>query len=155
FARDAGVPVVLDIDNIYAGTDRLLPLIDFLISSSTFPERMTGVSGLQPALKRLAEMSGSLFVAATLGSAGALAYFHGRFLDSSAFKVECVDTTGCGDAFHGGFIYGLLGGYSVEDTMRFAHAVAGLKCRQVGARNALPTLDEVNTLVTSGVCAPA
>jgi len=155
FARDAGIPVVLDIDNIYPGTDRLLPLIDFLISSAAFPERMTGVSGLRPALEKLAEISDSLFVAATLGSEGALAYFQGKFLHSAAFKVECADTTGCGDAFHGGFIYGLLAGYSVEDTMRFAHAVAGLKCRQVGARNALPALDEVNTLLTTGVCPPA
>jgi sulfofructose kinase len=150
FARDAGIPVVLDIDNIYPGVDRLLPLIDFLISSSTFPERMTGVAGLEPALVKLAETTGSLFVAATLGRDGALAYFRGKFLRSSAFNVSCADTTGCGDAFHGGFTYGLLTGLSVEDTLRFANAVAGLKCRQVGARSALPTLEEVQTLFGNG-----
>jgi sugar/nucleoside kinase (ribokinase family) len=147
FARKAGIPVVLDIDNIYPGAERLLPAIDFLISSATFPERMTGVAGLENALVKLAETTGSLFVAATLGSEGALAYFCGRFLRSPAFKVECVDTTGCGDAFHGGFIYGLLAGFSVEDTLRFANAVAGLKCRSVSARSALPRLEEVETLL--------
>ncbi|HTG16419.1 MAG TPA: PfkB family carbohydrate kinase, partial [Blastocatellia bacterium] len=54
------------------------------------------------------------------------------------------DATGAGDAFHGGFIYGLLTGLSVEDTLRFANAVAALKCRSIGARTALPTLEEVN-----------
>jgi sulfofructose kinase len=147
FARAAKIPVVLDIDNVYAGAERLLPLVDFLISSSAFPEQMTGVRDLAAALKRLSEMSGSLLVAATLGSEGALCYIHGQYIHSPAFKIECRDTTGAGDAFHGGFIYGLLKNLSVEETLRFANAVAALKCRALGARTALPRLDEVNALL--------
>ena len=60
-----------------------------------------------------------------------------------------VDTTGAGDAFHGGFIYGLLAGFSAEETLKFANAVAGLKCRAIGARTALPSLDEVNALLSA------
>jgi sugar/nucleoside kinase (ribokinase family) len=149
FARAARVPVVLDIDNIYEGIESLLPLVDFLVSSSTFPERMTGESDLRAALKRLSETYGSLFVAATLGSEGVLGYFHGRYVHSPAFKIDCRDTTGAGDAFHGGFIYGLLKAFSVEETLRFANAVAALKCRAVGARTALPRLDEVKALLAS------
>ncbi len=166
FAREAGVPTVLDIDNIYPGEERLLPLIDFLISSSSFPERMTGEPDLRAALKKLSEMADSSideeesgpksegitpsstpFVAATLGQEGVLAYVDGRYIHSPAFTVECRDTTGAGDAFHGGFIYGLLAGFSVEETLRFANAVAALKCRALGARGGLPTLDEVNALL--------
>ena len=148
FARDAGIPTVLDIDNIYEGGAELLPLIDFLISSNTFPLRMTGESNLRIALKKLSEMTGSLFVAATLGRDGVLAYHRGEYIHSPAFAVDCRDTTGAGDAFHGGFIYGLLAGLSAEDTLRFANAVAGLKCRAIGARTALPSLDEVNSLLS-------
>ena len=147
FAREAGVPTVLDIDNVYPGLEDLLPLIDFIISSSNFPERMTGEAGLGDALKKLSAETGSLFVAATIGEDGALAYFQGRHIHSPAFKIECRDTTGAGDAFHGGFIYGLLAGFSVERTLEFANAVAALKCRAVGARTALPTLDEVSALI--------
>ena len=147
FARAAGVPTVLDIDNIYPGAERLLPLIDFLISSSSFPERMTGESNIRAGLKRLSEMAGSSFVAATIGSEGVLAYAEGQYVHSHAFTVECLDTTGAGDAFHGGFIYGLLAGFSVEETLRFANAVAALKCRALGARTGLPTLDEVRQLM--------
>jgi sugar/nucleoside kinase (ribokinase family) len=147
YAREAGIPTVLDIDNIYPGTDRLLPLIDFIISSSSFPERLTGEPDLRAALKRLAGATGSIFVAATLGSEGVLVYFQGRYIHSPAFSVECRDTTGAGDAFHGGFIYGLLAGYGVEETLRFANAVAGLKCRALGARTALPSMLEVKTLL--------
>jgi sugar/nucleoside kinase (ribokinase family) len=147
YAREAGIPTVLDIDNIYPGADRLLPLIDFIISSSSFPERMTGEPDLRAALKRLAGATGSIFVAATLGSEGVLAYFQGRYVHSPAFAIQCRDTTGAGDAFHGGFIYGLLAGLSVEETLRFANAVAALKCRALGARTALPSLAEVERLL--------
>lgn len=149
YARQAGVPTVLDIDNIYQGADQLLPLIDFLISSSTFPERMTGETDLRIALKKLHEMTGSMFVAATLGVEGVLAYFRGDYIFSKAFAVKAVDTTGAGDAFHAGFIYGLLQGFSVEETLRVANAVAALKCRAVGARTSLPTPDEVNAMLAS------
>ena len=149
YARAAGIPTVLDIDNIYAGSEELLPLIDFLVSSTSFPLRMTEESDLQTALKKLSEMTESLLVAATLGQDGVLAYFRGRYFHSPAFTIDCKDTTGAGDAFHGGFIYGLLAGLSVEETLRFANAVAALKCRAIGARTALPTLEEVNELLES------
>jgi sulfofructose kinase len=148
YARDAGIPTVLDIDNIYEGLERLLPLIDFLISSSTFPSRMTGESDLKTALKKLSEKTGSFFLAATLGREGVLAYFHGEYIHSPAFEVDCRDTTGAGDAFHGGFIYGVLAGFSAEETLRFANAVAGMKCQAIGARTSLPSLDEVNKLLS-------
>ena len=147
FARAAGVPTVLDIDNNYPGVEELLPLIDFLISSTSFPLRLTEEADLRVALKKLQSLTGSLFVAATLGREGVLAYFQEEYIHSPAFTVDCRDTTGAGDAFHGGFIYGLLAGHSVEHTLRFANAVAGLKCRAIGARTALPTLEEVNELL--------
>jgi len=146
YARDAGVPTVLDIDNAYPGFEKLLPLIDFIVCSGTFTERITGEPDLHAGLKKLAESSGSPFVAATIGCDGVLAYFQEKFIHSPAFKVDCRDTTGAGDAFHGGFIYGLLAGFSVGETLRFANAVAGLNCRAVGARTGLPSLNEVNSL---------
>ncbi len=149
FAREAGIPVVIDIDNLYPGAEELLPLVDFLISSSSFPERLTGERDLKVALKIIHEQTGSLFVAATMGVEGVMAYFRGQYFHSPAFKVECRDTTGAGDAFHGGFIYGLLAGYSVEATLRFANAVAALKCRALGGRTSLPSRDEVNALLAS------
>lgn len=147
YARAAGIPVLLDIDNRYAGIEQLLPLIDFLISSSAFPEQVTGEPDLSSALKSLSEATGLPFVAATLGVDGVLAYFRGQYIHSPAFPIQCQDTTGAGDAFHGGFIYGLLAGYSVEETLRFSNAVAALKCRAIGARTALPALAEVNALL--------
>jgi sugar/nucleoside kinase (ribokinase family) len=143
YAREAGVPVVIDIDNIYPDAEKLFPVVDFLISSSSFPERLTGEKDMRTALKIIKEQTGSFFVAATMGVEGALAYFNGEFIHSPAFSVECQDTTGAGDAFHAGFIYGLLTGRTVEETLKVANAVAALKCRALGGRTSLPTKDEL------------
>jgi sulfofructose kinase len=143
---------VLDIDNFYPGAEELLPLIDFNVCSSDFPRRATGEADLKLALKLLHERTGSVFVASTIGQNGVLAFFAGQYIHSPAFQIECKDTTGAGDAFHGGFIYGLLMDMSVEETLRFANAVAALKCRGIGARTTLPTLDEVTGFLATATC---
>jgi sulfofructose kinase len=83
----------------------------------------------------------------TVGAAGVLAYHEGEYIHVAGFEVECRDTTGAGDAFHGGFMYGLLQQMSLVETLRFANAVAALNCRGLGARGGLPTVREVEQLV--------
>jgi sugar/nucleoside kinase (ribokinase family) len=146
-ARKASIPVVIDVDNFYPGADKLLPLVDFLVTSSDFPTRATGIKDKKEALIRLKEISGSYFVAMTVGKDGVIAFHQGQFIHVPGFEIECRDTTGAGDAFHAGFIYGLLKGFDIVETLRFANAVAALKCRGLGAQSSLPTLDEVNSLL--------
>jgi sugar/nucleoside kinase (ribokinase family) len=59
----------------------------------------------------------------------------------------CRDTTGAGDAFHAGFLYGLLKGDEIETSLRFANATASLKCRSLGARTSLPTETELHEFI--------
>jgi sulfofructose kinase len=144
-AREAGAIVTADIDNIYEGLPSLLPLIDVLITSSAFPYRLTGISDERAALIELKARYGCAIVGATLGTRGAVVYVEGEFIESAAFEVPggCRDTTGAGDAFHAGFIYGMLRGDDLEACMKMGNAVAALKCRALGARAALPTADEL------------
>lgn len=144
-ARRTGVIVSADIDNIYEGLPQLLPLIDVLISSKEFPHRLTGITDERAALIEIKARYGSAVVGMTLGERGALAYHEGIFLESPAFAVPggCRDTTGAGDAFHAGFIYGLLRGEEIEASLRLANATASLKCRTLGARTSLPTAREL------------
>jgi sugar/nucleoside kinase (ribokinase family) len=145
-ARAAGAIITADIDNIYEGLPELLPLIDVLITSAEFPHRLTGISEGRAALFEIKSRYGCALVGTTLGARGARLYCEGQFIESPAFEVPggCRDTTGAGDAFHGGFIYGLLQGEDVETCLQFGNAVAALKCRSLGARAALPTEDELN-----------
>lgn len=144
-ARASGAIVSVDIDNIYDGLPELMPLIDVLISSSEFPHRLTGIADERAALVDLKSRYGCPVVGTTLGARGAIAYCEGEFIEAPAFAVPggCRDTTGSGDAFHGGLIYGMLRGEDLETSLRVANAVAALKCRELGARAALPIESEL------------
>lgn len=150
-ARDLGTIITADIDNIYEGLPDLLPLIDVLITSSEFPHRLTGISDERASLVEIKARFGCAIVGITLGARGALIYCDGKFIESPAFDVPggCRDTTGAGDAFHGGFIYGILNGEDLETCMKLGNAVAALKCRSLGARAALPTADELGEFLLS------
>jgi sugar/nucleoside kinase (ribokinase family) len=144
-ARAAGTIVSADIDNIYEGLPELLPLVDVLISSKEFPRRLTGIADERASLVELKARYGSSIVGMTLGERGALLYAGGIFLDSPAYDVPggCRDTTGAGDAFHAGFLYGLLQGAEIETSLQLANATASLKCRALGARTSLPNATEL------------
>jgi sugar/nucleoside kinase (ribokinase family) len=148
-ARRAGTIVSADIDNIYDGLPELLPLVDVLISSKEFPHRLTGIGDAHASLIETKARYGCAIVGMTLGTGGALLYAGGVFLESPPFAVPggCRDTTGAGDAFHAGFLYGLLNGEEIETSLRLANATACLKCRQLGARTSLPTRSELNNFL--------
>lgn len=144
-ARASGAIVTADIDNIYEGLPELLPLIDVLITSAEFPHRLTGISDERASLVEMKARYGCAIVGVTLGVRGALLYCDGEFIAASAFEVPggCRDTTGAGDAFHAGFIYGMLRDEELEACMKLGNAVAALKCRSLGGRTGLPTADEL------------
>jgi sugar/nucleoside kinase (ribokinase family) len=144
-ARETGTIVSADIDNVYEGLPELLPLIDILIGSKEFPRRVTGIADERAALVELKTRYGCAIVGMTIGAEGAVVYCDGTFIESPGFEAPgcCRDTTGAGDAFHGGFLYGLLTGEDIESSLRLGNAVAAIKCSALGARTALPTRSEL------------
>ncbi|MGD9588223.1 MAG: carbohydrate kinase family protein [Pyrinomonadaceae bacterium] len=139
-ARSEGVIVSIDIDRTFNGIEDLLPLVDILIASSDLPAALTGLPDPGRSLERLREIYGCGIVGVTLGEEGSLVLGPEGLVETPAYPVPggCVDTTGAGDSFRVGILYGVLTGRSVEESCRFANAVAALKCRAVGARTALP-----------------
>ena len=86
--------------------------------------------------------------AMTLGAHGALALAEGRFFYSPAFVVNCADTTGAGDVFHGAFCYAVLQDMPMRDALDFSNAMAALNCMALGARGGIRGIDEVRALMT-------
>ena len=146
WAREEGAPVFLDAERAPEGIEDLISLTDYLVAAEDFPALLTGVSDHREALRLLHAM-GPEVVGVTLGARGALAYDGARFYESPGFHVDVLDTTGAGDAFHGGFLYGVLRKMSLEDTLRFANAVAAMNCTALGGRAALPRLSEVEAFL--------
>ncbi len=148
-ARQAGLPVVVDVDTIYPGFDRVLPHVDYLVSSSEFPERWTKQSDPFKALAIIQKEYGMRVAAMTLGAHGALALEAGRFVYSPAYVVNCIDTTGAGDVFHGAFCYAVLQGMPMRDALDFSNAMAALNCTALGARGGIASPAEARALMSS------
>ena len=150
-ARVSGTIVSADIDNVYEGLPELLPLIDILIGSKEFPRRVTGIQNERTALMELKARHGCALVGMTIGASGAVVYCDGTFIESPGFKAPgtCRDTTGAGDAFHGGFLYGLLTGEDIESSLKVGNAVAAIKCSALGARTALPKKSELDAFLNN------
>jgi sugar/nucleoside kinase (ribokinase family) len=110
---------------------------------------LTGYTEPGRALQAIAEEFSAPLVCVTLGSDGSLARIGGQEIRSAAFRVECVDSTGAGDAFRGGFAAGCLRDPDgdIEEVLRYANAVAALNCRALGAQSGLPTVQEVDRLM--------
>jgi len=147
-ARENGIPVTVDVDTIYKGFERVLPYVDYLIASSEFPIQWTHQSDPLKALELIQEEYKIKCAAMTLGGPGALARIDGKFHYSPAFVVNCVDTTGAGDVFHGGFCYGVLAGWDIQKVLDFSNAMAALNCTAIGARGGIATLDKAERLMT-------
>jgi sulfofructose kinase len=136
-ARAAGIPVTVDVDTIYHGFDRVLPHVDYLIASSEFPIQWTNESDPFRALEMIQHEYKMRVAAMTLGAHGSLALEAGKFFYSPAFVVNCVDTTGAGDIFHGAFCYAVLQRMPLREALDFSNAMAALNCTALGARGGI------------------
>lgn len=146
-ARKHKIPVTVDVDTIYPGFDKVLPNVDYLISSSEFPGAWTGEQDHFKALELIQKQYGMKVAAMTLGADGALALVDGRFIYSPAFVVNCVDTTGAGDIFHGAFCYAVLEGWNISDSLTFSNAMAALNCTAIGARGGIAALQQARSVM--------
>ena len=147
WAREAGIPVIADLDETYEGVEDLLENIDYAIVSRDFPGRLTGERNLERALRRMHQRYACRVTAATLGQDGVLAWDGKRCYLHPAYRVPVVDTTGAGDIFHAGFIFGLLQGWPLERQLDFACAAAALNCMASGARGGIRTVADVENLM--------
>jgi sulfofructose kinase len=143
WAHDAGVPVVIDCEKAAdVGRQEILRYCSHIIPSRAFAQAFAGTSDFGEAARRIFEAFKPQAVVVTLGEEGCMGYDGDALIHQPVFPVEVVDTTGAGDVFHGAYAYGLLQGWPLAEIMRFASAVAALKCRRLGGRAGIPTLAE-------------
>jgi sugar/nucleoside kinase (ribokinase family) len=148
-ARAANMLTIVDVEKVRPHLGDLLAHIDAIIAAEEFPSEYTGYPSPGRALQALADEYSAPLVCVTLGKDGSLARCGGREIHTAAFPVPCVDSTGAGDAFRGGFAAGCLRAPEgeLEDVLSFANAVAALNCRRLGARGGIPTAEEVEQLL--------
>ena len=150
-AKSLGMTVVMDAGTMREGSKELSRLVNILIASETFATPLVGQDAPHDtALHALREL-GPEQVVITLGARGSVGLNNQGIVRQKAFPISAVDTTGAGDVYHGGYIYGLLQGWDMHECMRFASATAALKCAEVGSQSGIPDLKDIDALLRGEV----
>ena len=124
----------------WRGFDDLLPYVNVFLPNENEALALTGAANEEQALARLAQKCP--WVAIKLGPRGAIAGQGTLTASSPALKVHVVDTTGAGDSFDGGFLYGFLHGWSLERALKLGAACGSLSTRKAGGTTVQATLEE-------------
>ena len=149
WAREEGVPCVLDLERPQDEDEVLVANASHPIVPERFALEFTGRRDVEAAGRAMLAR-GPQVVVITSGPEGCLALTHEGVIHQPALPVEpLVDTTGAGDVFHGAFAYGIALGYELRENLRFASAVAALKCRSLGGRAGIPTMAEVREFLAT------
>lgn len=151
-AKKHNVKVVIDLDQYNELVEENLKYIDVLIGSEYFYEAACDQSlSYRENLQKLRAKGPSLVVI-TLGDKGCVCLEGDNYIEVPAFTgLECVDTCGAGDVFHGAFIFGMLQGWELERTARFSCAVSSIKCTRPGGRAGIPDYATTERFLREGV----
>jgi ribokinase len=115
---------------------------------------ITGEKDVESAIRALRNY-GAETVIATLDVKGSLVAENDRIFHVPSYKVKVVDTTGGGDSYTAGFVHAKSKGYSTEEAVKFAAAVAALNIMTPGASTDLPTEKEVIEFMKTAEYLPA
>lgn len=151
YARQAGVTISFDggAHRFRPELKELVPMTDICIVAREFAEQYTGRTGIEKAARGLMN-EGPALVVITDGIRGSW-IFQGEdtAFHQPAYTVQnVVDTTGCGDAYHGAFLFGVLRSMDLRTTASLASAVASMNARHLGGRTGLPRLEEVQEFIS-------
>ncbi len=149
-AAQRGLLVTCDLDRVTERTPELVAHVTRPVLAEHVPESLTGERDPERALRKLRRQHAGI-LCVTLGVHGSMALEGDRLIHVPAFAVHAVDTTGAGDVFRAGYVYGALAGWPTADTLRFANAAAAVSCTRLGAMSAIPTLAEVEQLLREPV----
>lgn len=114
----------------YAGIFELMREVDVFFMNEVEAQHYTGCSSAKESIRELSRHSRHIVM--KLGSSGAVAAVEGRLMYRSGFEVPVVDTTGAGDSFNAGYIYGFLTGHQTEQCLLYGNACGGMSVSQFG-----------------------
>jgi len=140
-ARDKGIEVLLNASQLSGGMGELLSLSDIVIGSERFAHELAPADNMGDSLREILNL-GPRVALLTMGESGAVGLEGTKLVEQEALDVFVADTSGAGDAFAGAFAFAHMHGWPLERAVPFANAAAGLVCRSIGARSALPTVEE-------------
>lgn len=150
--RAAGTTISLDTNwdptqDWDGGLRNVLPLVDVFLPNAAEARAIAGTTDAEEAVTVLGRTVPT--VVTKLGTDGAILVHEGTVRRHSGYPMTALDTTGAGDAFNAGFLRGRLAGWSMDDCLQLANAVAALSTQGLGAVAAQPDLAEAQALIAA------
>ena len=140
---------VLDAGRFSDDTKFLGKKVTYVVCSKEYAENFTNkkvdvddIEGLINIHKELSEYF-KTNVIYTLEEKGCFAKIDDNYEIIPSIKVNCVDSTGAGDIFHGAFTYFIANNYSLRDALRLANITGAISVTRLGSRISIPILSEV------------
>ena len=147
FAKENNVTTVLNPAPASDLSKEIFKYIDYFTPNEIEAEFYSGVKinneiDAKKASLKLIDL-GLKKIVITLGEKGVFYTDGKKEIYLKASPVKAIDTTGAGDAFNGGLVYGLSENKSIEDILKLANKVAGLSTTKLGAGNAMPSINDL------------
>lgn len=152
-AHHAGTSISLDTnydpeEKWDGGLAEVLKMVDVFLPNETELHAISGIPYTDLALEELSKRIP--VIAVKMGARGGLARRGSERVVTGSLSVKVIDTTGAGDSFDGGFLYGYLSGWDLADSLRLACACGSLSTRAAGGTSAQPTLIEALEAIEAG-----
>lgn len=142
------IPVVVDVEHNDPHVVELMAACSHVVVSDEFATDFTGASEPAKIVKSL-KTNPDQTIVLTRGEKGcAVLTKSDEFFEAPAFKVAVVDTTGCGDVFHGAYALAIAQGQAVKEAVRFAGAAAAVTATKVGGRDGIPTVEQLRLFIS-------
>ena len=144
WAKRKSITVSFDIGSVRNDVSSVFPYVDHLVVADEYAFPFTKTKNIKKSLSKLQKLCpGTVVITEGIKGSSGLEPNSKEIIFQPAFKVKNVDTTGAGDCYHTGYLYGLLNGYGLQERMRFGSASAALKCTKPGARTGIPSDQKV------------
>jgi sulfofructose kinase len=148
WVRDSGGTVILDAEEPDAVNPDLIPLVNIAIASSDFGSKTYHIDDPRKVIGKLRAL-GVAIAGVTLGNQGVIADWGAGLMRFPAIPVQAVDTTGAGDIFHAGIVFGMSCGWQIHDTFQYANTAAGLSCQYLGGQHGIAPRETIEDYLQS------
>ncbi|MPW25231.1 ribokinase [Alkalibaculum sp. M08DMB] len=149
-AKAAGIITILNPAPALPLDENIFKLVDYITPNETESEVYTGLLRKNMDIDNWKRKNAEWFlergvknVCITMGEKGSYFYNRKEEISLDAFQITPIDTTAAGDAFNGGFAYGIANKWSIRKCMKFGNACGALAAQTVGAQNSICPLDEL------------
>jgi sulfofructose kinase len=147
-ARMHKIPVVSDIEGKTQHAAEAMVVSTHLVISEDFARAYTAKADIDAILHNM-QTAADQTVIVTRGADGCAGIGPEGHFTLPAYKVNAIDTTGCGDTFHGAFALAIARKMNVVEAAKFASAAAALCATKIGGRDGIPNAEQLESFMNN------